>query len=220
MVTNPFAKPHVSDYALGSSFGGSVAAGFREGISASHTCSYMWRLASPIARTRCTHCHEIKPRWEETWGVLRKKGASSWCVCEIGARKSCSKCAGTVRHVAARLPARALHRKCISILQARSSALGTLGLRRGQQSHMYLAFGELPAGSAWRGVLVPMSVSASATPPLRCSSGHRVSGSEQLHEFREGGGEAALSPFEVGLIGHGLAEHSDDQRRDEIDGFF
>jgi hypothetical protein len=53
----------------------------------------------------------------------------------------------------------------------------------------------------------------------RYSSGHRVRGSEQPHQFWECGGETALSPFEIGLIGHGLAEHSDDQTRDKIDRF-
>src|ERR1700722_16680960 len=59
-----------------------------------------------------------------------------------------------------------------------------------------------------------------ATPSLRSSTGNRVCGSEQSHEFRKARSETALAPFETGFIGHCLAEHSDDQRRHEVDGFF
>ena len=62
-----------------------------------------------------------------------------------------------------------------------------------------------PTGSTWFRGLGLVSVSGSAARPLQRRSGHRVSGSEQLHEFWEGGGEAALPPFEVGFISHGLA---------------
>ena len=46
----------------------------------------------------------------------------------------------------------------------------------------------------------------------------RIGSHEQLHELRECGGESTLSPFEVGLVRHRLAEHPNGERRDEIDG--
>jgi hypothetical protein len=39
----------------------------------------------------------------------------------------------------------------------------------------------------------------------------RVHRREQSYKFGEGGGEAALAPFEVGFVGYGLAEHPGDQ---------
>jgi hypothetical protein len=51
---------------------------------------------------------------------------------------------------------------------------------------------------------------------IRCDG---VCRAEQLDQFGEQRGEAALAPGEAGVVGDGLAQHSGDQGGDEVDGF-
>ena len=52
---------------------------------------------------------------------------------------------------------------------------------------------------------------------LRLRRRQREGSGQQAHQASEGRSEPALAPGKVGLVGEGLAEHADDQRRHDVD---